>query len=113
MPDNDIVQSVIEYILTLKIGELSELSVNKLAKRFDVNNCYLSRKFKNGTDFLLSDYINFVRIQKAQSLLKNRHDLTVYQISQTIGFKKSQQFRRNFKKILGINPNHYRVLWKK
>ena len=113
MPDNDIVQRVIEYILTLKTGELSELSVNKLAKIFDVNHCYLSRKFKNNTNFLLSEYINFARIQKAQTLLKTRQDLTVNQISQRIGYKKCQLFRRRFKKIFGINPNHYRILWKK
>lgn len=113
MSANNIVQSIIDYILTLNTGELSELSVNKIAEKFEVNNCYLSRKFKKGTNFLLSDYINLVRIQQAQTLLKTRQDLTVAQISQKIGIKKCQQFRTKFKKILGINPHRYRVLWKK
>lgn len=113
MSENDVIKNVIEYILTMNTGELAKLSVNKVAEKFGVNNCYLSRKFKNGTNFLLSEYINFARIQRAQNLLRTRNDMTVSQISQKIGFKKCQLFRIKFKKIYGINPNHYRILYKK
>jgi AraC-like DNA-binding protein len=111
--DNDMVLRVIEYILNLNITELSELTVNKIASKFDVNTCFLSRKFKKSTNFLLSNYINFIRIQQAQKLLKTRSDLTISQISQIIGIRKSQHFREKFKKIYGINPNQYRILKQK
>ncbi len=113
MNKNDMVPRVIDYILTMNLTELSEITVYKIASKFEVNHCYLSRKFKKGTKFLLSEYINFVRILQAQTLLKTRQDLTITQISQKIGIKKCQQFRTKFKKIYGLNPHHYRILKKK
>ena len=113
MNKNDIVPRIIEYILTMNLTELSEITVNKIAEKFDVNICFLSRKFRQHTNFLLSEYISFIRMQQAQKLLKTRQDLTITQISQIIGIRKCQQFRKKFKKIYGLNPHHYRILKKK
>jgi two-component system response regulator YesN len=106
----NLVKNVIKYILSLNTEQLSELTVGKISEDFDVNVCFLSRKFKEKTNILLSEYIDFVKMSQAFQLLKNRNDMGIEEIGQLIGIRKKQNFHEKFKKIYRLSPFDIRTL---
>ena len=57
--------------------------------------------------FSAIDYVNFVRIQKGCSLLRET-DMTVAMVSERIGYESVSTFIRNFRRIIGCTPNKWK-----
>ncbi len=112
MKHDKLTEEIIIYILTRNLQELSELTRYKIAERFDVNESYLSRRFKKDTQVSLFDYIESAQVHQAAELLKERKDLAVADVQKMVGVEKSQHFSKKFKKILGINPSQYRDIFR-
>ncbi len=113
MKHKNISQLVVEYIITRNMDELSELTRYKIADIFGINKNYLSKRFKGGTKMTLFEFINFEKMKRAENLLITRRDLSVKKISRRIGIEKYKQFREKFKKIYGVKPGRYRILYKR
>jgi AraC-like DNA-binding protein len=111
MKHEKLTEEVIVYILTRNLKELSQLTRYKIADKFDVNENYLSRRFKKDTQMSLFDYIESAQVHRAAELLKERSDLSVADVQKLVGVEKSQHFSKKFKKILGINPSQYRGIY--
>ena len=84
-----------------------ELKVTDLADKFFVSRYHLSRRFKEATGFTILEYINSVRIIKAQELLI-QSDMKIGDLVTHVGFGSSSQFTRVFKQITGVTPSQYR-----
>lgn len=72
------------------------------------SKCHLSVSrfhyvFKEATGFSPVEYINKVRIERAEDLLNNTN-LTISEISDMVGFSDPNYFRRIFKKYTRISP---------
>ena len=85
-----------------------ELSLQLLADRFDVNNVYLGRLFKEETGEYFIDYLNRVRLDHARRLLLDT-TLKASIIANQVGFLDSNYFFRKFKQKYGLSPTDYRV----
>lgn len=83
------------------------LSLETLAQRFYISPYYLSRQFKQVTQFGLTEYIQRTRIRNAQQALMFS-DAQITQIAQDCGFKSFSQFNRVFQKHCGLCPSQYR-----
>lgn len=83
------------------------LSLDMLADKFYVSSCYLSRKFKEITGFSFVQYIQQVRITKAQEKLSSSFD-SIQTISESCGFLSLSQFNRVFRSSCGMTPSEYR-----
>jgi len=112
MKHEKLTEEVIIFILTRNLEELSQLTRYKIAQKFEVNENYLSKKFKKDTHVSLFDYIESAQVHRAAELLKERKDLNVVDVQKMVGIEKKQHFTRKFKKILGISPSQYRDLFK-
>jgi AraC-like DNA-binding protein len=112
MKHEKLTEEVIIYILTRNLEELSQLTRYKIAQKFEVNENYLSKRFKKDTNVSLFDYIESAQVHRAAELLKERKDLNVRDVQKLVGIEKKQHFTRKFKKILGISPSQYRDLFK-
>jgi AraC-like DNA-binding protein len=68
---------------------------------------YFSRKFKEvvGTGF--RDYVNFVRLGGAASLLRTTQ-LSIQEISRRCGFNSANYFGDAFRSAYGISPREFR-----
>ena len=68
---------------------------------------YFSRKFKEivGTGF--RDYLTFVRLREAASLLRNTH-LPISEVARRCGFNSSNYFGDAFRGAYGMPPRQYR-----
>lgn len=110
MKFEDIVEEVVEYILTRGLKELSQLTRYKIANHFGINQNYLSEKFKKETQMTIWQFLNFEKMRRAEFLLRTFHNLSVVTISKMVGSEKCQLFRKNFRKVFGINPGKYRSI---
>ena len=69
----------------------------------------MSRLFKESMNWNLSDYINYVRIEKAKELLRTTNE-PIDEIQELVGIPSRTTFLRVFKKFEGITPGQYRKL---
>lgn len=83
------------------------LCVADVAKKIGVNASYLSSFYKEQTDQNLTDYINSIRLKKAEELLKSR-SYKINEIAEIVGYGTTNTFIRIFKKGKGITPGEYR-----
>lgn len=84
-----------------------QISLEELAKRFGVSESYLSRSFKDVVGVGIREYINILRIRKAQEMLEDSK-LAVSEIAEAVGFDTASYFGRVFQKHLAISPSQYR-----
>ena len=86
------------------------LTLDAVARRFDVTPAHLSRSFKKATRFGFVEYINSQRIAESCRLLRTT-DLSVLEIALKCGFGSVTQFGRCFRDLTGSSPRAYRRDW--
>jgi AraC-like DNA-binding protein len=84
-----------------------DLSLDTVADSLNMSPVYLGRLFKKYASKSLTDYINEVRISKAEVLLRDS-DKLIAQIAVETGFAGNSYFGKVFKKYKGVSPNEYR-----
>lgn len=98
-----LIQDISEYI---SINYAGDLSLKTLATKFAVSESYLSRKFKELSGFGLNEYIIYVRVTRAEEILKTEN-IMITEVSQRCGFNDSNYFSTVFKKLKGTTPLKY------
>lgn len=84
-----------------------DYSLTQLADDYHINKYYLSHIFKDITGYPIMDYLKFLRIAKAKSLLCNT-EFSIAEIVKTCGFSDSSNFSRTFKNITNLSPRDFR-----
>lgn len=83
------------------------MSLKGLSGNFHISPYYLCRIYKEVTGFGVIEYVNSLRVQEAQKLLKSSR-LSVTDITEKVGFDSSTHFGRIFKSVCGMSPLQYR-----
>jgi AraC-like DNA-binding protein len=99
---------VVEFVLNCSLDEFQNLTVTKIATNFQVNRCYLSRRFKRDKDFTLCEFLTRERLSRSVGLLRENNDLTIRELSTKMGFSNANYFIRVFKSYYGTPPGKYR-----
>ncbi|AYB42863.1 response regulator transcription factor [Paenibacillus lautus] len=83
------------------------ITLTEVARQFHFNASYLSSYFAsyNGEGF--SEYLNKIRLEKAMELLLTT-ELTISEISASVGYSDQSYFTKVFKKQTGISPSQFR-----
>ena len=107
--DKENLKDVISYInnhytFSISLKQLSHIACMSETK--------LKLIFKECYGCTISEYIVQMKICNAQHLLLCT-DLSITEISKAIGYKRSDSFSKQFKKITGILPRNYRNYIKK
>lgn len=89
-----------------------DLNRQQVADAVHANADYLSRLLKEDTGRSLSEYMKYRRILEAQKLL-DYSEMTIGQISESMGFKTTSYFSTVFKQITGFTPFDYRHRYRK
>jgi two-component system response regulator YesN len=100
-----------EVIKAIQSGYSGNLSLEVLAEKAGLHKVYLNRLFKKETGRTCYEYIQNVRIKKAQELLLNT-SITITGIAEQTGFTSYDQFAVVFKKLTGETPSLYRKKYK-
>ena len=82
--------------------------LEQIANAMHVSIFYFCRVFKNATGLTFTDYLGRVRIEKAKTLLLNRH-LRISEIGYIVGFQSLTHFNRLFRKLTGGSPTLFRA----
>lgn len=85
-----------------------DFSISSIADTFDVSVAYVSYLFKNETGENVSDYVWNLRLGKAKELLLTT-DMSVDNISVSVGYVSTSSFRRKFKQDTGVTPSQFRA----
>lgn len=85
------------------------LSHEKLCKVAYMGNTKLKILFKEYAGCTITDYILKKRIDQAQYLLSST-ELSVLEVSQAVGYKRSDSFAKQFQKVTGFLPSDYRKI---
>lgn len=115
-PDTNDKVALLPYIQTIKssIQFLEEhyaepITLKDMAANVNLSPYYFSRLFKkvSGTNF--KEYLDTLRIDKAESMIKNRMG-AIAQIAMNCGFNSIRTFNRTFKEIKGYPPSKVRQM---
>lgn len=85
------------------------ISLDFLAKEFNISKYHLQRTFKEVIGTSPAKYLSNIRINRAKSLLRGTN-LTVSEISERIGME-TNYFIQVFKSSENMTPKHYRNNW--
>lgn len=101
-----IIQKVITHIMTYY---KQQITIEDLATIHFIHPSHLSRKFKQETNMTITAYLQKIRIEQAQYLLKN-NNMPIEEIAWMVGYGDSSYFTRVFKQQTGYTPSQYRQL---
>ena len=82
-------------------------SITTIADTYHVSTSWISILFKEEMGIGFAEYIWKLRLEKAQTLLRDT-EISVDEISSLIGYLSSSSFGRKFKQETGMTPSQYR-----
>ena len=85
------------------------ITLSDVSSTLGFNESYFCRTFKLATGATFTEYLNFVRICKAEKLL-SEGKLSIIEISSEVGFASVSYFTRVFKKYKNCSPGYYRTI---
>jgi two-component system response regulator YesN len=86
-----------------------QFSIQNMADSFGMSPSNLAHYFKLKKGQTVSDYVNYMRIEKAKELLLNTDD-PLNQIVGQIGYTDVSSFVRKFKGVTGTTPGNFRKM---
>lgn len=98
---NKIIEQAVAYI---KENFSSDITLSSLAGKFSVSPEHFSRLFKKETGLGFSKYLNSLRLQYAEQLLRSSKGHSITQIAEICGFEDSNYFSKKFKEVYGNSP---------
>ncbi|TYU82725.1 AraC family transcriptional regulator [Listeria monocytogenes] len=84
-----------------------KLLLADLAQQEDLSISYLSHFFQNHLGMSFQNYLNHIRCEKANSLIKNT-EMNLLNISEACGFSDLRYLNRAFQHIYHLTPKEYR-----
>jgi len=85
----------------------NDIDVNTCARHIGMTTTSLCRFFKKQTNVTFSVYLNYLRINFAQKLIRNT-EMQIKEIAYQCGYTSVVYFNQKFKKLTGISPRQYK-----
>lgn len=101
-------QKILPAIEYINDNFAESIALDKASNMLGFDPSYFCRIFKSATGATFIEYINFVRISKAEKMLSHTNE-SILSISEAVGFASVSYFNRVFKKIRGCSPRTYRA----
>lgn len=98
-------RQIIDFLVT---NYKDSISLEDISNHLYVNTFYICRIFKIETGFTVMEYLTYVRLREAMHLLDTTN-LSVTDISFTVGFNNINHFIRTFRKNLNTTPKQYQL----
>lgn len=99
------IESAVKYLQTHFDGEVT---LSRVASLYSVSREHFSRLFKRETGFGFNEYLTLLRLQKAESILREEPRKNISQVAYETGFNDSNYFSDRFHREYGLSPLKYR-----
>ncbi len=99
----------IEEYIRLHFSE--DISMDSLASLLGFHAAYLNRIFKKEKHITPIQFLINLRIEKAKELITENPSWDLATIGESVGYHDPHYFSRAFKKVTGIAPSEYRILF--
>ncbi len=86
-----------------------QLSVNSMANQLEMSTGYFSRIFNEATGCSFPNYVNNLRLEKAQMLLRSNKAMSIREIARDVGYSSDSYFFSSFKKKYRISPSKFQL----
>ena len=107
LPDIRKIQSAIQY---LEKNYMHDISLGEIANKSNFSPYHFSRLFHQFTGITFHNYLNRVRIAKAEQLII-ANQKSLIDISFECGFNSVRTFNRTFKAVKGFPPSKLKASW--
>jgi len=87
-----------------------DISLESIADSAGYSKFHFSRLFKQFTNMSFNDYVNSVRISKAENMLISG-SLSITQVASMSGFNSLSSFNRNFKLVKKCTPSEFMSMY--
>lgn len=99
------VNQVIDFI---ELHYYEKFTISDIAHHVGLNRSYLCSLFKDRTSSSMQDFLIRYRMNKACELMA-KPDLSIGDISRSVGYEDPLLFSKIFKKVHGVSPKQYRM----
>ncbi|WP_245726357.1 bifunctional transcriptional activator/DNA repair enzyme AdaA [Marininema mesophilum] len=101
-------QEVVDQVQQLLESKYDQSwTLEKISNHVGISACHLQRLFKNKTGLSPRQYLNQIRIQRAEQLLLNG-EMNNVEICYAVGFREPNQFYAAFRKETGSSPLNFK-----
>ena len=100
-------QTVNKVILYINDEIETNLTVEDIAKQFNISTSHLSRIFREHTGVTLVEYLNIRKVEECQYFLRHTNK-SISEISNSFHFCNQSYFTRIFKKYTSLTPKQFR-----
>ena len=105
--NNSAAQKILPVLSHINTNYHDNITLEGASEMLNFDPSYFCRIFKRATGATFTEYINFVRVCKAERMLA-RSDVSILDISEAVGFSSVSYFNRIFKKYKSCSPRFYR-----
>ena len=105
--NNRAAQKILPILSHINTNYHDDITLESASEMLSFDPSYFCRIFKQATGATFTEYLNFVRICKAEKMLA-RSDISILEISEAVGFSSVSYFNRIFKKYKSCSPRFYR-----
>lgn len=102
---NETIGKVREY---LQAHYAEHITGQTLARQFGYVPSYIAYLFRQTYGLSPTDYLTWLRLDKAKELMRGQPSLLVREVAERVGFKNQYHFSRVFKKIEGVWPTDFK-----
>lgn len=101
---DDTLHRTIRYVME---HACQPLQAKEVAAAMGISGSHLARLFSHHLHMGFNDYVNQLRVQTAEDLLRST-DRSVTDIMSEVGFESQSTFNRAFRKVHGVSPREHR-----
>jgi AraC-like DNA-binding protein len=94
----------------LEENHAQEITLEQISSEVNLSRFYFSRLFRKTTGMNFNVYLNRIRADKAEELIRSTRK-SIIEIAYETGFLSIRTFNRSFKAIKGFTPHSLRRAW--
>jgi AraC family transcriptional regulator len=87
----------------------SQITLDELARAACLSKYHFLRSFKAFTGVTPARYLNGLRIERAQQILRRQSGVPLSEVARLVGFSEAAALSRAFQRLVGLRPGGYRT----
>ena len=84
------------------------ITIDQAARAMGTNRSYLSRYLNEVKHMTFYEWVAWMRITEAQTLMRESPSMSIEQLAARVGFSTASTFSSTFKKLVGYSPKQWR-----